>query len=179
MKIAKTIILLLLAISMATCRNAGTPQAEETHPGEYAAPDDASDGIQRMNTYDYSDTLRIQGHTFVYSIHREASDSLPFVTDDFGVNFADNIFSLTVQRDGASFLHKTLTKANFACMLTDEMRRCGVLDGMRCDTTLEGLCFAVSVSQPQSDLYLPFILSVDANGNTAITRDNRSEMELE
>ena len=97
--------------------------------------------------------------------------------DDFGTEFADNIYRLVIQRDGVTFFDRSFTKAAFAHLLTPDLLQRGVLDGMRADTTLTGLSFSVSISQPQSDIFQPFILSVDNAGTIAIARDTRMELE--
>lgn len=179
MKKAHFTLLTAAALTIQTaCRNTSNAPVEESHQNEYETPDDQPTGIQRMNTYDFTDTVVISGHTYIYNIHREASDSLPTVSDDFGTSFADNIYHINIRRDGGQFYSHSFTKAAFVNMLTAEMKKHGVLDGMRCDTTLDGLCFAASISQPQSDLYQPFIITVAPDASTAITRDTRDEMDL-
>ena len=46
------------------------------------------------------------------------------------------------------------------------------------DSSLPGLCFAVSVTLPQSDMVEPLLLHVDANGGIVIERDTRSENDF-
>ena len=167
------ICLLAAALAGAACRNANPVAVEEAHQGEYAAAADEPQGVQRMNAYDHTDTISLGGTTYVCRIERTPSDSLPTVTDDFGVEFADNVYLLTIERNGVPFLERRFTKVAFAHLLTDDMLRHSVLDGMRADTTVAGLAFVVSVSQPQSDIFQPFLLTVDGSGAIAIERDTR------
>lgn len=139
---------------------------------------DPQEGIQRMRTYDYSDSLRVGSHLYKYHIHREASDSLPTVTDDAGYVFADNIYRLTILKDGHPFVNRRFTKSTFAHLLPADFMRLGILDGFICDTSQPGLRFAVSVSYPQSDMYQPFILTFDEQGGMSIAQDTRSDIEV-
>lgn len=176
MKIMQTqAIGLCLVLLLAACTGGNNPRHEEANPNEYASMEDAEGSVQRMSVYDFTDTLRMGSHEYVYTIHREPADSLPTVTDDFGSVFADNIYSLTLRRDGTTYFSRSFTKNAFAHLLSSDMRRNGVLDGMMCDTTCTGFCFAVSVSQPQSDLFEPFLLTIDDQGGMTITRDTRLE----
>ncbi len=162
------------------CSCGGSTPKTETTTGsnEYAVDESASDGIQRMPEYNYSDSINVGGKTFNYTIHRCASDSLPTVTDDEGTIYADNEYTLTLSR-GNDFSQFRFTKHNFASYLSSEFRKKGILDGMMCDKSLPGLRFAVSVSLPQSDMFEPLLLTIDPNGGMTITRDERSDAELD
>lgn len=139
---------------------------------------DLQEGIQRMRTYDYSDSLQIGSRLYTYHIHREACDSLPKVTDDAGYVFADNIYRLTILKDGHPFFNRRFTKSSFAHLLSADFLRQGILDGFMCDTSQPGLRFAVSVSYPQSDMYQPFLLTIDEQGGMSIVPDTRSDIEV-
>lgn len=152
---------------------------ESAPQSEFLSDDAHSDGVQRMAPYDYADTLSIGAHRYAYTIHREAMDSLPTVKDEDGIVYADNIYHLTIRRDGQPLLDRRFTKRSFASYLSAEMRQRGILDGMMQDGSLPGLAFAISVSLPQSDMLEPLLLKVDASGGIAIQRDLRSENDFE
>ena len=139
----------------------------------------SSDGIQRMTPYDFSDTIRTDGKTYIYSVHREASDSLPVITDDDGNRYADNVYTLTIRSGEQIVFDRRFTKKTFLSYLSRDFQQRGILDGMMCDKTLPGLRFAVSVSLPQSDMMEPLLMQVDTNGGIVITRDERGDEELE
>lgn len=161
------------------CNGKPTPETTSTTNGEYETNEGKADGLQRMREYNFSDSVTIDGRLFVYSIHREASDSLPTVTDDEGTRYADNIYTLKISQGQSEPTVYRFTKRNFMSYLSSEFQRKGILDGMMLDKSLSGLCFAVSVSLPQSDMFEPLLLRVDPKGGMSITRDERSEVELE
>lgn len=169
----------LLVTSLAGCRGKSQQPAEQSSLGEFETESVAADGIQRMHTYDYTDTLRIEGHTYACNIHREADVNLALVTDDEGNRYADNRYTLTIRRDGQPCFERQFTKGNFASYLSGEFQEKGILDGMMYDRSLPGLNFAVSVTLPQSDMVEPLLLRVDLNGGIAIERDTRSENDFE
>jgi len=171
--------LLAATLVLAGCKNKTAPETTQTGVNEYANAEEPVDGIQRMQEYNYSDTLRTEGHTYVYTIHREASDSLPQVADEEGTIYADNVYTLSVESDGQSFFNRRFTKQAFASYLSSDFRERGILDGMMCDESQSGLTFAVSVSLPQSDMFEPLLLRIDRQGGIAIERDERSDANLE
>lgn len=165
-------------VLLSACRGG---QAQQTAPVTTDQEYDnelSADGIQRLREYNYRDTVRTGGHTYIYTIHREYSDSLPVVTDDEGNRHADNIYTLTITSNGQTFFNRRFTKGTFASYLSAEMAKKGILDGMMCDTSLPGLRFAISVSLPQSDMFEPLLMQVDPSGGITITRDERGEAEL-
>lgn len=169
-----------LAICLfAACSGRQSASTQTQATGEYESTGEGADGIQRMHEYNYTDTLVTEGHKYIYTIHREASDSLPVVTDDDGTRYADNIYTITISSDGHEFFHRSFTKAAFASRLSDDFRKRGLLDGMMLDSSLPGLAFAVSVSMPQSDMVEPLLMRVDHQGGIAIERDERSDADLD
>ena len=138
-----------------------------------------ADGIQRMTAYHFTDTIRVDGRSYVYTIDRVSSDSLPVITDEEGNRYADNSYTLTIQSGGQTVFQRQFTKKTFMSYLTGEFQQRGILDGMMYDSTLPGFRFAVSVSLPQSDMMEPLLMQVDTNGGIVITRDERGEAELE
>lgn len=169
----------VVLLAAGSCVQKSPDNASSASVSEYESSAGADDGIQRMHVYDYADTVVVEGRKYTYSVHREASDSLPVITDDDGLRYADNIYTVTIAADGREFFHRSFTKNAFASSLSSDFRQRGLLDGMMLDRTLPGIAFAVSVSMPQSDMVEPLILHVDRQGGIAIERDERSDADLE
>ena len=172
------LILLTALIIMASCKQANQ---SDNQKDEYAATaiTEGANGVQQMSVYDYTDTIRTNGRTYVYTIHREPAPDLPTVQDDMGYEFADNVYSLRVTRNGSAIITRTFTKADFAAYLSPTIKRGGILDGLIYDASQQGLHFAACVSLPQSDMSEPFILNFDEKGGMSIERDVRPEIEEE
>lgn len=165
----------LAAVSLlAACGGRSAP-ATETSVGEFETSVSADDGVQRMREYHFSDTLQAYGHTYSYTIQRVASDELPKVRDDEGTLYADNVYLLSVEREGQAFYSHRFVKDDFAASLSKDFREKALLDGMMCDKSLPGINFAVSVSLPQSDMIEPLLLHIYKDGSIAIEKDNRAE----
>ena len=171
--------LLLATALLGACGGKATPPVSTAGENDYALENTSPDGIQRMQPYHFSDTVRTDGHTYVYTLHREASDSLPTVSDDEGNRYADNVYTLTISSGDQIAFQRRFTKQTFASYLSAEFLKKGVLDGMMCDKSLPGLRFAVSVSLPQSDMFEPLLMQVDTHGGIVISRDERGEAEFE
>lgn len=167
---------LCVAALLAAC---GGQHTQEQAAADSAATETPSDGIQRMTVYDFTDTVRTEGKTYIYTVHREASDSLPVITDEDGNRYADNVYTLTIRSGEQTVFNRRFTKKTFLSYLSRDFQQRGILDGMMCDKTLPGLRFAVSVSLPQSDMMEPLLMQVDTQGGIVITRDERGDAELE
>ena len=114
-------------------------------------------------------------------ITRVADDSLRMVKDEIGQLFVDNRIELKVLRkDGSVFLAKRFTKAAFEPYLNEDYRRTGILEGF-VYAKVEGqdLEFAASISHPQTDEYIPFVVKVNHVGRISIQLDTKMDTAAE
>ena len=128
---------------------------------------------------DYKDVKDIQwlGKQYQVEVTRTASDSLAMVKDETGQQFVDNRIVLKVIRqDGTVFCTKTFTKSAFNACLDDDYRKTGILEGFVFDKA-EGnqLFFAASVCHPQTDEYIPMVVTVSNFGEVGIAKDQQME----
>ena len=110
-------------------------------------------------------------------ISRVADDSVRMVQDETGQKFVDNRITLRVVRaDGSVFFKKVFTKSTFDAQLDDDYRQTGILEGLVFDK-VDGnnLVFAGSVSHPQTDEYIPLVVTVSNFGNVTIKRDDQMD----
>jgi hypothetical protein len=77
-----------------------------------------------------------------------------------------------MRSDGSVFFSRSFTKAAFESYLNNDYRQTGVLEGLVYDK-VEGnnLFFAASVSHPQTDEYIPLVVSVSNFGEVGIRLD--------
>ena len=128
---------------------------------------------------DYKDVKDVQwlGKQYQVEVTRTASDSLAMVKDESGQEFVDNRIVLKVIRtDGSIFCTKTFTKSAFNACLDDDYRKTGILEGFVFDKA-EGnqLFFAASVCHPQTDEYIPMVVTVSNFGEVGIAKDQQME----
>ncbi len=128
---------------------------------------------------DYKDVKDVQwlGKQYQIEVSRTACDSLAMVKDESGQKFVDNRIVLKVIRqDGSVFCTKTFTKSAFNACLDDDYRKTGILEGFVFDKA-EGnqLFFAASVCHPQTDEYIPMVVTVSNFGEVGITKDQQME----
>ena len=128
---------------------------------------------------DYKDVKDIQwlGKQYQIEVTRTADDSLKLVKDETGQQFVDNRITLRVIRtDGSIFRTKTFTKSAFDGCLDDDYRKNGILEGFVFDKA-EGnqLFFAASVCHPQTDEYIPMVVTVSNFGDVGIAKDQQME----
>lgn len=131
----------------------------------------------RMQPYEQTKDIVWLGKNYQVAIQRVASDSLPMVQDESGQQFIDNCITLRIIRsDGSVFFSRTFTKAAFDTQLDDDYRKTGILEGVVFDQ-VDGnyLVFAGSVSHPQTDEYIPLIITVSNFGDVVLKRDDQMD----
>lgn len=131
----------------------------------------------RMQEYSQTTDIRWLDKNYQVEVRRVPDDSLRMVKDETGQKFVDNRISLRIMRaDGSVFFSRVFTKAAFDAYLDTDYRQTGILEGLVFDK-VEGanLFFAASVCHPQTDEYIPMVVSVSSQGEIGIRRD--SEMD--
>ncbi len=128
---------------------------------------------------DYKDVKDVQwlGKQYQVEVTRTACDSLAMVKDESGQQFVDNRIVLKVIRqDGSVFCTKTFTKSAFNGCLDDDYRKTGILEGFVFDKA-EGnqLFFAASVCHPQTDEYIPMVVTLSNFAEVGISKDQQME----
>ncbi|MBQ9215527.1 MAG: DUF4738 domain-containing protein [Prevotella sp.] len=130
-------------------------------------------GPIRMQEYKQTKDIQWLGRDYQVEILRIPDDSLQMVQDETGQKFVDNRISLRIFRsDGSVFLSRSFTKAAFEKYLDDDYRKTGITEGFvfdRVDGNL--LYFAASVCHPQTDEYIPLVITVNNLGELGIKLD--------
>ena len=127
----------------------------------------------RMQEYSQTKDVRWLDKNYQVEIHRVPDDSLKMVKDETGQEFVDNRISIRILRaDGSVFFSRVFTKAAFDTYLDNDYRQTGILEGLVFDK-VEGanLFFAASVCHPQTDEYIPMVVTVSSQGEVGIRRD--------
>ena len=130
-----------------------------------------------MQPYNQQQEVEWLDKSYQVIINRVADDSLQMVQDETGQKFVDNRITLRVIRaDGSVFFKKVFTKGNFDAQLDDDYRKTGILEGLVFDK-VDGnnLVFAGSVSHPQTDEYIPLLVTVSNFGAVTIKRDDQMD----
>ena len=130
-----------------------------------------------MQPYNQQQEVEWLDKSYQVFINRVADDSLRMVQDETGQKFVDNRITLRVVRaDGSVFFKKVFTKSTFDAQLDDDYRQTGILEGLVFDK-VDGnnLVFAGSVSHPQTDEYIPLVVTVSNFGNVTIKRDDQMD----
>ena len=113
----------------------------------------------RMQDYNQVKDIQWLDRAYQVDIRRTADDSLRMVKDETGQKFVDNRIHLKVIRqDGSVFFSQTFTKASFNDYLDDDYR-----------------AFAGSVSHPQTDEYIPLVVTLSNFGDVTISLDTQRD----
>ncbi|MBO7099120.1 MAG: DUF4738 domain-containing protein [Bacteroidaceae bacterium] len=173
MKTSKILYLCLLFPVFCSCGD-----NKDQKDGQNTLTTEQQASVHRMKDYDLTDSVTMGNHLFVYTIHREADDSLKAVVDENGDKYVDNYYDLTILRDGTSFFRRRFTKLSFGNQLDESFRKNGILDGFRYMSAKEGmLTFGVCVSFPESDMSEPFVLTVGPDGSFTLEPDTTPDIE--
>ena len=174
-KMNKNLILALIAVP---CLLASCGQKKQ-HDDIIVQQTETPKPQSPIRMQDYKDVKDVQwlGKQYQVEVSRTADDSLRMVKDENGQKFVDNRITLKVIRaDGSEFCSKSFTKAAFEGCLDDDYRKTGILEGFVFDKA-EGnqLYFAASVCHPQTDEYIPLVVTVSNFGEVGISRDQDLE----
>ena len=171
------IAVILLVGTIASCSS--KKQREDIITTKYEKP--APQGPIRTDDYKDTKQFRWLDRDYACTIERMADDSLPMVKDETGQQFVDNRVRVVITRaDGSKFFDKEFTKVSFDSYINEDYRKTGILEGFVFDRVENSeVRFACSVSRPQSDEFIPLILSVNRMGNIDIKQDTRIDTEME
>lgn len=173
MKTSKILYLCLLFPVFCSCGD-----NKDQKDGQNTLTTEQQASVHRMKDYDLTDSVTMGNHLFVYTIHREADDSLKAVVDENGDKYVDNYYDLTILRDGTNFFRRRFTKLSFGNQLDESFRKNGILDGFRYMSAKEGmLTFGVCVSFPESDMSEPFVLTIGPDGSFTLEPDTTPDIE--
>lgn len=167
--------LVLMAMTLISCTgNKDTANSPETR---VLKPDSIdAKGVLRMQVSKTDQSITYKGGEYKSFIHRIPSDSLPRVKDEQGNVFVDNKITLRLTRGNQKVFSRTFTKQSFSSLLSGEFMKNAILEGMVFDkTTPQGFVYAVSVSYPQTDLYIPLSVTIAPDGKMSMAKEELME----
>lgn len=162
-------------VVLAACES----KPDERQPQLYSEPEaDSQTGIQHVRDYHYTDTIQSGSHTYVYDVERHPSDSLGIVTDESGDRYADNYIDLRISCDGRQYFNHRFLKREFRSSLSRTFNEQSILDGIAFDrVTPQGMRFSISISYPNSDMYMPFAVTISSDGSYSYVQDDVLDVE--
>ena len=172
-RLAKIVFFSMLAMLVASC-------GEKKKHDDIIAPKAEKPKLLapvRMQDYNQTTDVKWLNRNYQVIVSRTPDDSLRMVKDETGQKYVDNRISLSIVRaDGSVFFSKSFTKAAFDGFLNDDYRKTGILEGFVFDK-VEGnnLYFAASVCHPQTDEYIPMVVTVSNLGDVNIKLDNQMD----
>ena len=165
--------LMMVCLAGLLTLGAGCQNKEKAESGynEYEKPE-TSDEVVKMKDYHYSAFVEMKGKKYAYDIVREANDTMPTVTDDAGERYADNYIRLRINQGDRQIFNRLFTKNSFKKHLGKDFSSKAILEGMAFDKAVDkGLRFSASVSYPNSDIFIPFSITVTPDGSCIIAKD--------
>ncbi len=141
---------------------------------------DHKTGVQRMQVSRTEMPIEAGGRKYTLFVERAPSDSLPRVTTDMGV-FADNRILVRITREGGKRIYnKVFTKSAFAALVGENHLPSFVLEGVVFDeektrAAKGDIILASSIGYPQTDMYIPFTITVTPEGKMSIRKNEDME----
>ncbi len=168
-------LMVFLGLMATGCRRGG---------GEAKAPvqpeDETAERVEELPEMHVEEEVRVGGKVYTYEIVRRPSDSLPVVHDELGAT-KDNIMRITLSLGGRRYYMRTLTKALFRSSLDSSFYAVSILDGIRFVRAEagRGLVFSLSVSEPNSDMVVPFSMTVSDDGTVSFAKADLMDAQEE
>lgn len=135
-----------------------------------------SQGVQRMQPSKIEQDITFREATYHSLVQRTPDEDLPRVKNEQGDVFVDNTITLKLTRGGEKVFHKTFTKQDFSALVDAGFMKNAILEGMVFDkTTTQGFVYAVSVSYPQTDLYIPISVKIAPDGKMSMVKEELLE----
>ncbi len=178
MGIKKETAIVAVITAMALLALAGCGKTKEEKDETAPSAGIGEERVYALPDYHCHDSARVGSSLYTYDIVRHASDSLPMVEDELGAS-ADNTIRLTLTRNGREYCCLTLTKAMFRHSMDEAFYGRSILDGIRFASAEagKGLTFSVSVSEPDSDMSIPFALTVADDGSVSFVKEEIMDVE--
>ena len=163
------LLLLPLALAVAAC---GGKNGSSNKESVLARQDSvAAHGLQRMQSSKAETDIKFKGSDYHSLVSRTTDESLPQVYNEKGDTYVDYKIVLRITRGSENVLNKTFTKNDFSSVVDAKFLSKSILEGIVYDkTTPEGIVYAASVCYPQTDLYVPFSITVTADGKMSIKK---------
>lgn len=172
-------LLIVVLVAMSSCGGKkGTSVSEEQLMFQIDSVDQVT-GVQRMQISRINQSIESRGKKYNLFIERAPGDSLPPVKSELGI-FADNRIIVKITREnGNKVFAKTFTKQSFSDFLSADHLRHFILEGIVFDEEKtnadQNIVLAASVSYPQTDLYIPFSITVTPEGRMSIAKNEDME----
>ena len=171
MKMLLYISISLVLLVLVSCNNRTSKRDPDNYVVESIKEDVISNEIHQLQTISSSSSADFKGSTYDMKVVRRPDNTLPVVTDAQGQKYYDNTITLEISTGGKLFVNKIFNKNTFASYLDSEFIQHAILEGLVFDKVTDyGLMFAASVSYPESDLYVPFHVTVLPNGTLSIEK---------
>lgn len=128
---------------------------------------------QFMQDSDITVPVKVGEREFQSNVVRRPDNNLPMVSNEQGQKYVDNRITLTLREGGRLVVSKEFTKNDFLSFLDAGFQRHAILEGLVYDKVEErNILYAASVAYPESDLYVPFQITVTPAGNISIEKSD-------
>ncbi len=174
MKKVLYLCVLAVVIGISACGGKKGTQDE----GTLAVLQDSTDakGNQRMQASNSEQKITFKGKEYVSRVSRTPDESLPLVKNESGDTYVDNTISLRLMRGNEMVFSKTFTKNDFSSLVGSSFLSRSILEGIVYNkTTSQGIMYAASVCYPQSDLFIPIAITITADGQMTMVKDEQME----
>lgn len=179
MKSISIILMMGMALAAFSCKSEQKKETVDIIAPKFEMPK-LSPPI-RMQEHVQTDEFSFAGGTMKSVIVSRADDSIAIVKDAAGQEYVDNRVTVSVTRtNGEVFFKRSFTKADFNAYLTEAIRKEGVLEGITFFNVVEDTAFfGACVSIPQTDEFIPLMITLTKDAKISIATDTQMGTEIE
>ena len=173
-ELKRILLLLLVIVVVAGCGG----KKEQTKNSALAMLEDSvgSNGWKRMQVSETEINISFKGVEYRAFIARTPDEKLDKVVDEMGDTYVDNRIVLRLNRGRQQLFYRAFVKNDFVSLADADFLSHAILEGLVFDkTTSEGLVFAASICYPQTDLYIPFSITLTTNGKMVVKKVDQIE----
>ena len=167
----------IICLTLLFCQACHNKQTEQTIEYQSYEQPDTTCSVQRMKDYHYHEKIEDGNVHFSYDITRKADETLPTITSEDNMVFADNYIRLKISKGDTEILNKTFTKQTFKPFIDQDFYNKSILEGMAFHK-IDGknLRFVSSISYPETDMFILCAITIAPDGTYSITKEDNLEM---
>lgn len=175
-------ILALATIAFCTSCGSKTKNSDEEKDERIVETIDKETGIISLTNYDYSDTVRIKGTLYRYGFTFQNVDSLPHIINSQGLEYLDNMVSLTISKDSTIIARKTFLKSSFKSYIPNALWENSGLVGFSYNFIRQehdAFYFIATIGDPDetADISFPLELRITTDGGMTISKAQNLDTE--
>lgn len=173
MKFNMICTLAALALVLSACGGGNKQQEDETE--RIVEEVNENTGVANLISYDDAQTVTVNGKEYTYSYEFYPVDSLPHIINSQGIEYLDNVATLTIRRDSTVVTRKQFLKSSFKSYVPQEIWDQSGLVGFAYNYVRQqkdAFYFIATIGDPDetSEISYPLEIRITTDGGMTISK---------